>query len=73
MVCGVRADGADRVGGDGGSDRALEPAWVADIEHLGSRLDPQITVGLLTDAAGFPLMVEAFEGNKAEGRVKLVV
>jgi len=30
------------------------------------RLDPQITVGLLTDAAGFPLMVEAFEGNKAE-------
>jgi transposase len=30
------------------------------------RLDPQITVGLLTDAAGFPLMVEAFEGNRAE-------
>ncbi|MFZ2501352.1 MAG: IS1634 family transposase [Nocardioides sp.] len=30
------------------------------------RLEPQITVGLLTDAAGFPLMVEAFEGNKAE-------
>jgi transposase len=30
------------------------------------RLEPQITVGLLTDATGFPLMVEAFEGNKAE-------
>jgi hypothetical protein len=30
------------------------------------RLDPQITIGLLTDAAGFPLMVEAFEGNRAE-------
>jgi len=30
------------------------------------RLDPQITIGLLTDASGFPLMVEAFEGNKAE-------
>jgi DDE family transposase len=30
------------------------------------RLEPQITIGLLTDAAGFPLMVEAFEGNKAE-------
>ncbi|WP_279107601.1 IS1634 family transposase [Gordonia paraffinivorans] len=30
------------------------------------RLEPQITVGLLTDASGFPLMVEAFEGNKAE-------
>ena len=30
------------------------------------RLEPQITIGLLTDAAGFPLMVEAFEGNRAE-------
>lgn len=30
------------------------------------RLEPQITIGLLTDASGFPLMVEAFEGNKAE-------
>ncbi|GGU88418.1 IS1634 family transposase [Lentzea flava] len=29
------------------------------------RLEPQITVGLLTDAAGFPLMVNAFEGNTA--------
>jgi hypothetical protein len=27
------------------------------------RLEPQITIGLLTDADGFPLMVEAFEGN----------
>jgi hypothetical protein len=30
------------------------------------RLEPQITVGLLTDTTGFPLMVNAFEGNKAE-------
>lgn len=30
------------------------------------RLEPQITIGLLTDEGGFPLMVEAFEGNKAE-------
>ena len=30
------------------------------------RLEPQITIGLLTDATGFPLAVEAFEGNKAE-------
>jgi hypothetical protein len=30
------------------------------------RLDPQITIGLLTDAAGFPLTVHAFEGNRAE-------
>ena len=26
------------------------------------RLEPQITIGLLTDASGFPLRVEAFEG-----------
>ena len=30
------------------------------------RLEPQITIGLLTDASGFPLMVNAFEGNTAE-------
>jgi transposase len=30
------------------------------------KLDPQITVGLLTDATGFPLEVTAFEGNRAE-------
>jgi transposase len=27
------------------------------------RLEPQITIGLLTDAAGFPLMVNAVEGT----------
>lgn len=37
------------------------------------RLDPQITIGLLTDVAGFPLMVEAFEGNKAETHTMLPV
>jgi Transposase DDE domain len=37
------------------------------------RLDPQITIGLLTDAAGFPLMVQAFEGNKAETKTILPV
>ena len=30
------------------------------------RVELQITIGLLTDARGFPLMVEAFEGNRAE-------
>lgn len=30
------------------------------------RLEPRITIGLLTDASGLPLMVEAFEGNNAE-------
>jgi hypothetical protein len=30
------------------------------------RLEPQITIGLLTDERGFPLMVEAFEGHRAE-------
>lgn len=37
------------------------------------RLEPQITIGLLTDASGFPLMVNAFEGNKAETRTMLPV
>ena len=35
------------------------------------RLEPQITVGLLTDASGFPLMVNAFEGNRAETHTML--
>jgi Transposase DDE domain len=30
------------------------------------RVDPQVTVGLLTDSTGFPLAVHLFEGNKAE-------
>jgi Transposase DDE domain len=37
------------------------------------RLDPQITIGLLTDASGFPLMVTAFEGNTAETKTLLPV
>ena len=35
------------------------------------RLEPQITIGLLTDQSGFPLMVSAFEGNKAETKTML--
>lgn len=35
------------------------------------RLEPQITVGLLADASGFPLAVGAFEGNMAETRTML--
>lgn len=30
------------------------------------RLEPQITIGLLTDATGFPLSLQAFEGDKPE-------
>ena len=37
------------------------------------RLEPQITIGLLTDQAGFPLMVNAFEGNMAETKTMLPV
>jgi hypothetical protein len=37
------------------------------------RLDPQITLGLLTDAAGMPLSVAAFEGNRAETATMLPV
>ena len=36
-------------------------------------LDPQITIGLLTEQAGFPLMVNAFEGNMAETKTMLPV
>lgn len=35
------------------------------------RLEPQITVGLLSDSSGFPLAVGAFEGNMAETRTML--
>lgn len=35
------------------------------------RLEPQIIVGLLSNAAGFPLSVGAFEGNMAETRTML--
>jgi transposase len=37
------------------------------------RLDPQITIGMLTDAARLLLMVSAFEGNKAETKTMLPV
>jgi hypothetical protein len=37
------------------------------------RLEPQITIGLLTDESGFPLAIEAFEGNKAETATMLPV
>jgi len=37
------------------------------------RLEPQITIGLLTGADGFPLMISAFEGNKAGTKTMLPV
>ena len=36
-------------------------------------MEPQITIGLLTNASGFPLMVNAFEGNRAETTTMLPV
>jgi hypothetical protein len=36
------------------------------------RLEPQITIGLLTGQDGFPLMVSAFEGNKAETMLPVI-
>lgn len=35
------------------------------------RLEPQITIGLLTDETGFPLMVNAFEGNQGETKTMM--
>jgi len=37
------------------------------------RVDPQITVGLLVTASGFPLEVAMFEGNKAETKTLIPV
>jgi hypothetical protein len=37
------------------------------------RLEPQITIGLLTGQDGFPLMISAFEGNRAETKTMLPV
>jgi hypothetical protein len=37
------------------------------------RLEPQITIGLLTDATGLPQMVQGFEGNRAETKTMLPV
>jgi hypothetical protein len=37
------------------------------------RLEPQITIGLLTDQAGFPVMLPAFEGNRAGTKTMLPV
>jgi transposase len=37
------------------------------------RLEPQITVGLLTDMRGFPLQVHAFDGNTAETKTIIPV
>ena len=37
------------------------------------RVDPQVMVGLLTDASGFPLDVHLFEGNKAETKTLIPV
>jgi hypothetical protein len=44
-----------------GGDELREPGISKE-----RRLEPQITIGLLADASGFPLMVNAFEGNAAE-------
>jgi hypothetical protein len=37
------------------------------------RLEPQITIGLLPGQDGFPLMVSAFDGNRAETKTMLPV
>lgn len=37
------------------------------------RLEPPITIGLLTDATGFPLALQAFESNRAETKTMLPV
>jgi hypothetical protein len=58
--CGLST--VDQVGG------CREPGFSQE-----RRLDPQITIGLLTGQDGFPLLVSAFEGNKAETKTMLPV
>ena len=51
-----------------GGDGFREPGFSKE-----RRLEPQITIGLLTGQDGFPLMVSAFEGNRAETKTMLPV
>jgi transposase len=44
-----------------------------NLQGLQTRLEPQITIALLTDQGGLPLMVSAFEGNKAGAKTMLPV
>ena len=44
-----------------GGDGFREPGFSKE-----RRLEPQITIGLLTEAAGFPLLVNAVQDNRAE-------
>ena len=64
-----------RFRGEPDAERFARPVWWAawgnGPEQPGhrapgrpNRLEPQITVGLLTDASGFPLTVQAFAGNR---------
>ena len=48
-------------------------AFASRVFQRNAAWKPQIIIGLLTDAAGFPLAVEAFEGNKAETATMLPV
>jgi hypothetical protein len=64
VLCGVSTLYFETDAGDG----FREPAFSKE-----RRLGPQITLGLLTDATGFPLTVQAFEGNKAETATMLPV
>jgi hypothetical protein len=52
----------------GAGDGFREPGFSKE-----RRLEPQITIGLLTGQDGFPLMVSAFEGNRAETKTMLPV
>jgi hypothetical protein len=52
----------------GAGDGFREPGFSKE-----RRLGPQITIGLLTGQDGFPLMVSAFEGNRAETKTMLPV
>src|SRR5580704_18207070 len=56
-----RHHGGETDTGDGFRDRGFSK----------ERREPQVAIGLLTDQAGFPLMVSAFEENMAETKTML--
>ncbi len=67
----MRRDSHVRFGGRPGETDPEQPGHRAPGRP--NRLEPQITLGLLTDATGFPLTVAAFEGNRAETATMLPV
>ena len=69
---GGAARGVRRAGFDAVKDEAFTSLRKVGMNKE-RRVDPQVTVGLLTDATGFPVQVHLFKGNKAETKTLIPV